>query len=171
MPVRPLPTPSLRFFASDIVRRNCEFANAVAKWMLDPSLGGKYYELVNCVASPSTQDSRVVPLNVVLFRALDSSPFGSIVDGNAALLARLNGSRLVYFTGTVWAGRPAIRMAVSNARTARYADAGKRASASSGRVQAGDTEGQKRVDSESWLAVTSTLMGVMTQAEEETRRK
>lgn len=138
-----------------MVRRNCAFANAVGQWMLDASLGGKYYELVNRLPSNSAGDV-VVPLNVVLFRALENAPFGAKDGGNAALLARLNATRVVYFTGTVWAGQPAIRMAVSNARTARYVDR------DTGRPIERKEGGE---NSDSWLAVTSTLLAVMKGAE------
>lgn len=64
---------------------------------------------------------RFRPLNIVLFApsplapsAYLSSSGPSGPSGAATFLAKLNESREGFFTGTVWRGRAAVRMAVSN---------------------------------------------------------
>ncbi|KAJ3183415.1 hypothetical protein HDU87_006734 [Geranomyces variabilis] len=84
---------------AEIVDRTCRFAAALGAWV-DASAN---YELLQPVC-----------LNTVLFRviAVDVAQ-----DRTKAVLSRVNASGKVFMTGTVWAGRPAIRAAIANWRT------------------------------------------------------
>ncbi|GAA6025450.1 hypothetical protein JCM8202_003614 [Rhodotorula sphaerocarpa] len=77
---------------------------------------------------------RFRPLNIVLFAPSPLAPStylpSSGPSGAAKFLAKLNESREGFFTGTVWRGRAAVRMAVSNGMTGTAA----------GRSQGSDAE-------------------------------
>jgi hypothetical protein len=98
------------------VRRNCNFANCIAKWLQDPQAGGQWYELVNGINSPG---ERTVPLNIVLFRGKEGSQYPPSDPGSAARLVKaINETRRIFVTITSWDGVGAVRIAVSNWRTA-----------------------------------------------------
>jgi hypothetical protein len=98
------------------VRRNCNFANCIAKWLQDPQAGGQWYELVNGINSPG---ERTVPLNIVLFRGKEGSRYPPSDPGSAARLVKaINETRRIFVTITSWDGVGAVRIAVSNWRTA-----------------------------------------------------
>jgi hypothetical protein len=100
----------------DIVRRNCDFAICIAKWLQDPRMGGEWYELVNGTTSPA---ERAVPLNIVLFRGKEGSRYPPSDPGSAARLVKaINETRRIFVTITSWDGLGAVRIAVSNWRTA-----------------------------------------------------
>lgn len=65
-----------------------------------------------------TSDRRVpiIPLNIVLFRGSESSPYHSPDNDNGIvkLIDALNGSRKLYVSGTRYRNRGAIRIAISN---------------------------------------------------------
>ncbi|KAJ3266641.1 hypothetical protein HDU77_011389 [Chytriomyces hyalinus] len=92
-------------------KANVLFANKVAAWMeASPD-----YILLN----GNMEGSDGLVSSIVLFCASDSNSggFDTKTDGNERLLQRLNDSREMYVTGTKWAGKGAIRLAVSNWRT------------------------------------------------------
>ncbi|KAL1409565.1 hypothetical protein Q8F55_003550 [Vanrija albida] len=113
-------------------RMNVHFARQLAEYInVHPS-----YELLN--RSPGytgnqgneayagwtgydANDRRVpiIPLNIVLFRGSESSPFFSPDNDNGIvkLIDMINGSRKLYVSGTRYRDRGAIRIAVSNFRT------------------------------------------------------
>lgn len=98
------------------MRRNCNFANCIAKWLQDPQAGGQWYELVNGINSPG---ERTVPLNIVLFRGKEGSRYPPSDHGSAARLVKaINETRRIFVTITSWDGVGAVRIAVSNWRTA-----------------------------------------------------
>ena len=98
------------------MRRNCNFANCIAKWLQDPQAGGQWYELVNGINSPG---ERTVPLNIVLFRGKEGSQYPPSDPGSAARLVKaINETRRIFVTITSWDGVGAVRIAVSNWRTA-----------------------------------------------------
>lgn len=102
----------------DIVKRNCEFAQRIAGWMSDPSRGGQWYTVINIEPSTAT-----VPLNIVLFRGKEETPFPpSDAKSTPRLLHAINSQRLVYVTATSWEGVGALRIAVSNWRTGLEGD-------------------------------------------------
>lgn len=87
----------------DLIRRNVEFARAIAR-----SLPASY-ELLN---GPE------IPLNVVLFRGTEGSKFSTEDPGSGQRLCNaINQSRTIYVTPTMWQGKGAARLAVSNWRT------------------------------------------------------
>ncbi|KAG7562513.1 hypothetical protein FFLO_02092 [Filobasidium floriforme] len=101
---------------ADIVRRNCDFANCIAKWLQDAQAGGEWYELVNGTTSPG---ERTVPLNIVLFRGKEGSRYPPSDPGSAARLVKaINETRRIFVTITSWDRVGAVRIAVSNWRTA-----------------------------------------------------
>ena len=98
------------------MRRNCDFANCIAKWLQDAQAGGEWYELVNGTNSPG---ERTVPLNIVLFRGKEGSRYPPSDPGSAArLIKAINETRRIFVTITSWDGVGAVRIAVSNWRTA-----------------------------------------------------
>lgn len=128
------------------MERNCEFASRIARWIDDPEAGGRWYTLINAQRAPRTQGTpngtsttgiATVPLNIVLFRGTETSPFPPSDKTSATrLLHAINAQRLIFVTATSWAGVGALRIAVSNWRTA------------------GEGEGD-------WEAVVRALMGAM----------
>ncbi|GJJ74616.1 hypothetical protein EMPS_06974 [Entomortierella parvispora] len=90
-----------------IVEENCAFAKTMYDWMRSrPEL----YTVL-------TEDC---PLNIVVFERTCSSSSVSnkeLEQRNATLLGRMNKTGVAYFSPTVWAGRPAIRAAISNWKT------------------------------------------------------
>ncbi|KAI8841954.1 pyridoxal phosphate-dependent transferase [Chytriomyces cf. hyalinus JEL632] len=95
-----------------IFEANVFFANKVAAWMeASPD-----YILLN---GNMERGSDELVSSIVLFCASDSNSggFNTKTDGNERLLQSLNDSREMYVTGTKWAGKGAIRLAVSNWRT------------------------------------------------------
>lgn len=102
------------------MRRNCAFANAVASWIKDPSTGAKSYTLINEIPPSTSTSNRLVPLNIVLFRARENTSFPpSIADSAAKLVKAINDTRRIFVTVTSWEGLGAVRIAVSNWRTAK----------------------------------------------------
>lgn len=98
------------------MRRNCDFANCIAEWLQDPQAGGEWYELANGTNSPG---ERTVPLNIVLFRGKEGSRYPPSDPGSAArLIKAINETRRIFVTITSWDGVGAVRIAVSNWRTA-----------------------------------------------------
>ena len=98
------------------MRRNCNFANCIAKWLQDPQAGGQWYELVN---GPNSPGERTVPLNIVLFRGKEGSRYPPSDPGSAARFVKaINETRRIFVTITSWDGVGAVRIAVSNWRTA-----------------------------------------------------
>ncbi|KAI8593625.1 pyridoxal-dependent decarboxylase [Geranomyces variabilis] len=85
---------------AEIVDRTCRFAAALGEWVH----ASADYELLQPVC-----------LNTVLFRVIAAA--NPAEDRTKAVLARVNASGKVFMTGTVWAGRSAIRAAISNWRT------------------------------------------------------
>ncbi|KAJ9095675.1 hypothetical protein QFC21_005547 [Naganishia friedmannii] len=107
---------------TDIVKRNCEFAQRIARWMTDSEAGGQWYTLINALPAASnpstTPTTTTVPLNIVLFRGSETSPFPSTDKSSATrLLHAINEQRLIFVTATSWGGVGALRIAVSNWRT------------------------------------------------------
>jgi len=90
-----------------IVEENCAYARTMFDWMRSrPEL----YTVL-------TEDC---PLNIVVFERTCLSPSVSekeLEQRNATLLGRMNKTGVAYFSPTVWAGRPAIRAAISNWKT------------------------------------------------------
>jgi hypothetical protein len=106
--------------AIDIVRRNCDFANAIAQWIRDSSQGGRWYELVNDMSASHSTSNRAVPLNIVLFRGKSGTLYPpEAKDGAVHLVKAINETREIFVTITSWCGIGAVRIAVSNWRTAR----------------------------------------------------
>ena len=106
----------LSVITTDIVRRNCDFADCIARWLRDPEAGGQWYELVNGSRSSS---ERAVPLNIVLFRGKNNSRFPPEDPTSAGRLVKaINDTRRIFVTITSWEGIGAVRIAVSNWRTA-----------------------------------------------------
>ena len=89
----------------ELVKNNCAFANVAAELIADTGL----YELL----AP-------VRLNIVLFKGkcIDS------VEENNQLLAEINKTGKIFITSTVWAGKPALRIAVCNWQTSIELDLG-----------------------------------------------
>jgi len=66
---------------------------------------------------------RVVPLNIVLFRGKSSTLYPPEVKDSANRLVKaINDTRKIFVTITSWGGVGAVRIAVSNWRTARNAE-------------------------------------------------
>lgn len=106
----------------EIIQRNCDFANAIARWIDDPNTGGKHYTLINKIDGTST-GGRIVPLNIVLFRCTENTAFPpSAVDSAARLVKAINDSQRIFVTVTSWEGVGAVRIAVSNWTTAKDAE-------------------------------------------------
>ncbi len=89
----------------ELVKDNCAFANVAAELIADTGL----YELL----AP-------VRLNIVLFKGkcIDS------VEENNQLLAEINKTGKIFITSTIWAGKPALRIAVCNWQTSIELDLG-----------------------------------------------
>lgn len=128
-PFRPLPSPlftnlenSRRFRAlpvyaallslgragyADLFAANVAFARRVAEWM---RADGRLE-----VLTPEEGEDGFHLLNVVLFAAGEGAPARFRGDGGAGVLrGEVNGTRMMHVTGTVWKGRGANRLAVSN---------------------------------------------------------
>ncbi|KAJ3157597.1 hypothetical protein HDU86_003249 [Geranomyces michiganensis] len=84
---------------AQLVDRTCEFAAALGKWVESSA----DFELLQPVC-----------LNTVLFRVISAH---GAKDCTKEVLACVNASGKVFMTGTVWAGRDAIRAAIANWRT------------------------------------------------------
>ncbi|KAI9346964.1 pyridoxal phosphate-dependent transferase [Obelidium mucronatum] len=98
----------------DLFNRNIKFANRVAQWINE----SKHFELLNNHHHGDNNQPQTVKVsNIVLFAGVKGGGVWEGVDGNAKLVEAINGSRKVYVTGTVWGGRPAVRLAVSNWQT------------------------------------------------------
>lgn len=81
--------------------------------MSDPIEGGRWYTVINIETTTAS-----LPLNIVLFRAKEETPFPpSDSTSTPRLLHAINTQRLVYVTATSWDGVGALRIAVSNWRT------------------------------------------------------
>lgn len=89
----------------ELVKDNCAFANAAAELIADTGL----YELL----AP-------VRLNIVLFKAKNVDS----LEENNQLLAKINKTGKIFITSTVWAGKPALRIAVCNWQTSVELDLG-----------------------------------------------
>lgn len=85
--------------------------------MQDPEAGGRWYELIN--ANPSSAE-KAVPLNIVLFRSKKGSKIPPRDAGR--LVKAINETRRIFVTITSWNETGAVRIAVSNWRTARGDD-------------------------------------------------
>lgn len=81
--------------------------------MSDPIEGGRWYTVINIETTTAS-----LPLNIVLFRAKEETPFPpSDSTSTPRLLHAINSQRLVYVTATSWDVVGALRIAVSNWRT------------------------------------------------------
>lgn len=114
----------------EIVERNIRFARQIAAWMSDPDQGGQWYEVLNLRNIPTRLENSsgngqetnlTVPLNVILFRALDNhlvpekfrlSP-SNCGNPSAALVHAINRKRGIYVSPGAYRGG-AVRIAVSN---------------------------------------------------------
>ncbi|TPX55279.1 hypothetical protein PhCBS80983_g05458 [Powellomyces hirtus] len=87
---------------AEIVDRTCDFAAQLGAWIRQ----SQQYELLQPPC-----------LNTVLFRVVEVN--GEEVDPEMAkrVLQHVNATRKVFFSGTVWQGKPAIRAAIANWRT------------------------------------------------------
>ncbi|KAJ3085474.1 hypothetical protein HK100_009036 [Physocladia obscura] len=95
----------------DIFARNIAFANRIAKWIHD----SPHYDLLNH-AGDNINGATYKPIaNIVLF----GSRTATDDVGNSQLVSKINDTGLMYVTGTKWAGRPCIRLAVSNWQTGK----------------------------------------------------
>lgn len=83
---------------ADIFARQVRLARAIAKWLSE----SKKYELLLCDDRVGFKDVHVV----VMFRAKEDSL-------NEVLVRRINDTRKINVSGTVWENRPAARIAVS----------------------------------------------------------
>ncbi|KAI8616887.1 pyridoxal phosphate-dependent transferase [Chytriomyces sp. MP71] len=110
--------------------RNVAFANRVARWI---HASGDYILLNSLDSTVVKQEEDEVDgvqvSSVVLFAAKKGNRggfdvSGPNVHGNAQLVERINGSRMMYVTGTTWNGKGAIRLAVSNWRTGLHVQTG-----------------------------------------------
>lgn len=105
------------------MNRNCNFADAISQWIRNPDEGGQWYELVNDMSAKDPAAKRVVPLNIVLFRGKSSTLYPPEVKDSANRLVKaINDTRKIFVTITSWGGVGAVRIAVSNWRTARNAE-------------------------------------------------
>jgi glutamate/tyrosine decarboxylase-like PLP-dependent enzyme len=89
----------------ELVKDNCAFASTAAELIVNTGL----YELL----AP-------VRLNIVLFKAKNIES----VEENNQLLAEINKTGKIFMTSTVWAGKPALRIAVCNWQTSIDLDLG-----------------------------------------------
>ncbi|KAJ3021033.1 hypothetical protein HKX48_009352 [Thoreauomyces humboldtii] len=98
-----------------IVDRTCAFAKAVGSWIEEDDVAKTRFELLLPVVT-----------NAVLFRVRPRPDVSLDVDSvrAKAVLAAANDLGKVFMTGTVWEGRPAIRIAVANWRTTVEDDMG-----------------------------------------------
>lgn len=89
-----------------MVDRMCRFTCSIERWMRAGGAGGGYEVLL---------PSRVETFNILLFAPSSTAPaIFQGLSGASELTKALNKSREIYFTGTSWRGRGAVRMAVSN---------------------------------------------------------
>ncbi|TYJ52643.1 hypothetical protein B9479_006735 [Cryptococcus floricola] len=90
----------------EIITRNILFARKVAEYIN----ASPHYTLFNTTpSSPSASSQPIIPSNIVLFTH-NSLPAPT-------LTSKINGSRKMYVSKTVWRGQGAVRLAVSNWRT------------------------------------------------------
>ncbi|KAJ3212745.1 hypothetical protein HDU82_007126 [Entophlyctis luteolus] len=103
----------------ELFERNVAFANMVAEWIhASPD-----YTLLNNLSDGIGSGSKdgVYVGSIVLFRAAPGNR-GGFTDTDDRLLDAINSTRVVYVTGTVWGGKSAIRIALSNWRTGLTVD-------------------------------------------------
>ena len=125
----------------EIVRRNIGFTRRVERWMRGGGAEGAYevltpfndhssspFDPTTTTTTTTTErtSTKFQTLNILLFAPSPTSPppFSHPSTGSKSLLLALNKTKEVYFTPTVWKGRGAIRMAVSNWATGITGGAG-----------------------------------------------
>lgn len=155
----------------EIVRRDVNFARAVEAWMRDESGGASFYD----VLTPPCKQSEV-PTSEELGRFINTEPqpwtgawtttvllfapradcpieaFREPTTGASRLIEAIKATRKIYVSPTTWAGRSAVRLAVSNWRTGLEGARG------------GPKEGQvvdRIEDSEDYSVTIDTLREVM----------
>lgn len=93
-----------------MIRRHVSFARHVSAWMSSTTGGARWYEVLNASFSEGQAGAQVVPLNIVLFRARESSVLYQ-PDSSSKLIQAINDTRNLY----VSPGKDgAARLAVSN---------------------------------------------------------
>lgn len=108
----------------EMIRRHLDFARRIGRWMLSEGEGGgaQWYEVLNATYKPeqdiALDSEKVVPLNIVLFRAREGSRLHH-PKGSSLLIKAINATRKMY----VSPGRDgAARLAVSNWMTGLRTD-------------------------------------------------